>query len=233
MDAGIDATMPAFSTVMACSTSMMGAIEAAGMIDGEACNLALVGGVDSLSRIQIGLGQRLSDWLRKFQQARSLGQKIDHVTHVQLQGHPAVHPGDRQPHDRPQHGRAHRDHRQGMADRPPGAGRDRAREPPARGGRLGQGLLRRPGDPDGRRQTRHHPAQGHLAGEARAPAAVVRPHQRQGHPDRRQLLAADRRRGRRLGRLVEGPGAACRRRRRGQNWSTGRSARSISASRAC
>jgi len=84
MDAGIDATVPAFSTIMACSTSMMGAIEAAGMIDGESYNLALVGGVDSLSRIQIGLGQRLSDWLRKFQQARSLGQKIDHATHVHL-----------------------------------------------------------------------------------------------------------------------------------------------------
>jgi acetyl-CoA C-acetyltransferase len=85
MDARIDATVPAFSTIMACSTSMMGAIEAAGMIDGESYNLALVGGVDSLSRIQIGLGQRLSDWLRKFQQARSLGQKIDQVTHVHLQ----------------------------------------------------------------------------------------------------------------------------------------------------
>jgi acetyl-CoA C-acetyltransferase len=84
MDAGIDAAVPAFSTVMACSTSMMGAIEAAGMIDGDTYNLALVGGVDSLSRIQIGLGQRLSDWLRKFQQARSLGQKIDQAMHVQL-----------------------------------------------------------------------------------------------------------------------------------------------------
>jgi acetyl-CoA C-acetyltransferase len=84
MDAGIDARVPAFSTVMACSTSMMAAIEAAGMIDGDSYNLALVGGVDSLSRVQIGLGQRLSDWLRKFQQARSLGQKLDHVTHVQL-----------------------------------------------------------------------------------------------------------------------------------------------------
>jgi len=84
MDAGIDATTPAFSTVMACSTSMMGAIEAAGMIDGDTYNLALVGGVDSLSRVQVGLGQKLSDWLRKFQQARSLGQKLDHITHVQL-----------------------------------------------------------------------------------------------------------------------------------------------------
>src|SRR5215831_6085892 len=84
MDAGIDPTTPAFSTVMACSTSMMGAIEAAGMIDGDAYNLALVGGVDSLSRVQIGLGQKLSDWMRKFQQTRSLGQKLDHITHVQL-----------------------------------------------------------------------------------------------------------------------------------------------------
>ena len=32
-----------------------------------------------MSRVQIGLGQKLSDWLRKFQQARSLGQKIDQV----------------------------------------------------------------------------------------------------------------------------------------------------------
>jgi acetyl-CoA C-acetyltransferase len=84
MDAGIDPATPAFSTVMACSTSMMGAIEAAGMIDGGSYDLALVGGVDSLSRVQIGLGQRLSDWLRKFQQARSLGQKLDHATHVHL-----------------------------------------------------------------------------------------------------------------------------------------------------
>lgn len=84
MDAGIDPTIPAYSTIMACSTSMIGAIEAAGMIDGDSCNLALVGGVDSLSRVQIGLGQKLSDWLRKFQQARSLGQKLDHVTHMQL-----------------------------------------------------------------------------------------------------------------------------------------------------
>lgn len=84
MDAGVDATVPAFSTVMACSTSMMGAIEAAGMIDGDVRNLALVGGVDSLSRIQVGLGQSLSDWLRKFQQARSLGQKLDKLTDLHL-----------------------------------------------------------------------------------------------------------------------------------------------------
>jgi acetyl-CoA C-acetyltransferase len=76
MDAGVAPTIPAFSTVMACSTSMIGAIEAAGMINGVNRNLALVGGVESMSRVQIGLGQSLSDWLRKVQQARSLGQKV-------------------------------------------------------------------------------------------------------------------------------------------------------------
>ena len=80
MDAGVAPTIPAFSTVMACSTSMMGAIEAAGMIDGVNRNLALVGGVESMSKIQLGLGQSLSDWIRKFQQARSLGQKVSHVS---------------------------------------------------------------------------------------------------------------------------------------------------------
>jgi len=84
MDAGVAPTIPAFSTVMACSTSMIGAIEAAGMINGVNRNLALVGGVESMSRIQLGLGQSLSDWLRRFQQARSLGQKISHVSDLKL-----------------------------------------------------------------------------------------------------------------------------------------------------
>lgn len=84
MDAGATATIPAFSTVMACGTSMTGAIEAAGMINGVNRNLALVGGVESMSRIQLGLGQPLSDWVRKFQQARSLGQKVAHITELKL-----------------------------------------------------------------------------------------------------------------------------------------------------
>jgi len=84
MDAGVAPTIPAFSTVMACSTSMTGAIEAAGMIDGVNRNLALVGGVESLSRIQLGLGQSLSDWIRRFQQARTPGQKVDHISSLQF-----------------------------------------------------------------------------------------------------------------------------------------------------
>jgi acetyl-CoA C-acetyltransferase len=79
MDAGADATIPAFSTVMACSTSMAGAFEAAGMIDGEARNLALVGGAESMSRVQIGLGQDLSDWVAGFQRAKGVGGRLTHL----------------------------------------------------------------------------------------------------------------------------------------------------------
>ena len=80
MDAGIDASIPAFSTVMACSTSMIGAFEAAGMIDGEARNLALVGGVESMSRVQIGLTPNLSDWLRGFMGARTIPERLQHLS---------------------------------------------------------------------------------------------------------------------------------------------------------
>jgi len=79
MDAGVGATVPAFATVMACSTSMVGVFEAAGMLDGRGRDLALVGGVDSMSRVQIGLSQPLSDWMRKFQLARSLGDRVSHL----------------------------------------------------------------------------------------------------------------------------------------------------------
>jgi len=84
MDAGVPPAIPAFATVMACATSMIGAIEATGMIDGVDRTLALVGGVESMSRVQLGLGQRLSDWLRKFQQARSLGERISHVADLKI-----------------------------------------------------------------------------------------------------------------------------------------------------
>jgi len=80
LDAGIDPTIPAFSTIMACSTSMVGVFEAAGMIDGESRNLALVGGVESMSRVQFGLGQNLSDWLHGLQNARTIGQKLQHLS---------------------------------------------------------------------------------------------------------------------------------------------------------
>ena len=68
-----DRTIPSFSTVMACSTSMVAAFEAAGMLDDvRGRSLALVGGAEAMSRIQIGLSPGLSDDLRKFLEARDL-----------------------------------------------------------------------------------------------------------------------------------------------------------------
>lgn len=76
LDAKLDPTTPAVSTVMACSTSMVGVFEAAGML-GPARQLALVGGTEAMSRVQIGLTQGLSDWLRAVMQARTLGARVD------------------------------------------------------------------------------------------------------------------------------------------------------------
>jgi acetyl-CoA C-acetyltransferase len=76
IEAGLDQTIPAFSTVLACSTSMVAAFEAAGMLGRGGKELALVGGVECMSRVQIGLSQNLSDWLRRLGQARSATQRL-------------------------------------------------------------------------------------------------------------------------------------------------------------
>jgi acetyl-CoA C-acetyltransferase len=76
IDAGLDQAIPAFSTVLACSTSMVAAFEAAGMLGRGGKELALVGGVECMSRVQVGLSQNLSDWLRRFGQARSAAQRL-------------------------------------------------------------------------------------------------------------------------------------------------------------
>jgi len=76
IDAGLDQSVAAFSTVLACSTSMVAAFEAAAMLGHGGKELALVGGVESMSRVQIGLAQNFSDWLRRFAQARSIAQRL-------------------------------------------------------------------------------------------------------------------------------------------------------------
>ncbi len=73
LDSKIGPTIPAFTVVMACSTSMAGVFAAAASIGQGDTHLALVGGVDSLSNIQIGLRQRASNWLRRLSQSRGFG----------------------------------------------------------------------------------------------------------------------------------------------------------------
>jgi acetyl-CoA C-acetyltransferase len=76
LEAKLDPHVPTFTTIMQCSTSMVGAFEAAGMLGTGSRALALVGGVESMTRVQIGLGQNLSDWLRRVVQARDFSQRL-------------------------------------------------------------------------------------------------------------------------------------------------------------
>ncbi len=69
LESKLDPHVPTFTTIMQCSTSMVGALEAAGML-GQRAALAMVGGVESMSRVQIGLNQNFSVWLRRMFQSR-------------------------------------------------------------------------------------------------------------------------------------------------------------------
>src|SRR4051812_15180447 len=83
VQAGLDQSTPAFSPVVAGSTSMLAVFEAAQM-GGPDVEVALCGGVEAMSRVQIGLRQNLSDWIRRFGQARSFGQRIDLISELRL-----------------------------------------------------------------------------------------------------------------------------------------------------
>ena len=76
LEAKLDPHVPTFTTIMQCSTSMVGVFEAAGMLGQKHAALAMVGGVESMSRVQIGLGQNLSVWLRRVFQARSAADRL-------------------------------------------------------------------------------------------------------------------------------------------------------------
>lgn len=61
-EAGFDPAIPAFSTVLACSTSFVAMTEAAGMIArGTSEHLALVGGVETMSHVPIALKMEVAD----------------------------------------------------------------------------------------------------------------------------------------------------------------------------
>ena len=83
LDAELDPTVPAYSVILACASSMTAAMAAGGMLQEGVRDLAIVGGVESMSRTQIGLNQNFSDWLRHFIQARSLGAKLEQFTELQ------------------------------------------------------------------------------------------------------------------------------------------------------
>jgi acetyl-CoA C-acetyltransferase len=62
-EAGVDPRIPAYSTIMACSTSFMATLQAAGMIGRGGMHLALAGGVESMSHVAIALKYRVAERL--------------------------------------------------------------------------------------------------------------------------------------------------------------------------
>ncbi len=64
LDAKLDPTVPAYSVVLACSTSMIAAFSAAGMV-GPGIDVALVGGSEVMSRPPIGLTVAATEHLRE------------------------------------------------------------------------------------------------------------------------------------------------------------------------
>jgi acetyl-CoA C-acetyltransferase len=62
-EAELDPRIPAYSTIMACSTSFMATLQAAGMIGRGGMHLALVGGVESMSHVPIALKYKVAEGL--------------------------------------------------------------------------------------------------------------------------------------------------------------------------
>jgi acetyl-CoA C-acetyltransferase len=60
---------------------MAAVFEAAGLL-GKDIHVAMCGGVESMSRVQIGVSQGLSDWIRRLSQARSFGDRVDRFLEV-------------------------------------------------------------------------------------------------------------------------------------------------------
>ena len=59
----LDRHIPAYSTIMACSTSFGGTLQAAGMLGRGGAHLALVGGVESMSHVPIALKYKVAERL--------------------------------------------------------------------------------------------------------------------------------------------------------------------------
>jgi acetyl-CoA C-acetyltransferase len=92
LDAELDPTVPTSSVVMQCSTSMVAALDLGGRIGRGVGELGLAGGTESMTHVQVGLTQPLSDWLRRLSQARDWKKRAEiaaqlpaHEVHLHLQ----------------------------------------------------------------------------------------------------------------------------------------------------
>src|SRR5277367_5562700 len=69
LEAKLDPTVPTSTVIMQCSTSMMAAFDLAGLIGRGNGELAIAGGAESMTHVQLGLTQGMSDWVRRVAQA--------------------------------------------------------------------------------------------------------------------------------------------------------------------
>jgi acetyl-CoA C-acetyltransferase len=79
LESGLDPTVPTWTVVMQCSTSMMAAFNVAGMVGRGVAELGLAGGSESMSHVQTGLSQRLSDKMRRIAGARRWSQRLREI----------------------------------------------------------------------------------------------------------------------------------------------------------
>jgi len=76
LEAGLDPRTPTFTTILQCCTSMVAAFQAAAFLGRPGLDLALVGGSETASRVQIGLSTDLSVGLRRILQGKSAARKL-------------------------------------------------------------------------------------------------------------------------------------------------------------
>jgi acetyl-CoA C-acetyltransferase len=84
LESKLDPHVPTFTTIMQCSTSMAGVFEAVGILGERRAALAMVGGVESMSRVQIGLTENMSVWLRRIAQARGTAERVHRLRGLHL-----------------------------------------------------------------------------------------------------------------------------------------------------
>ncbi|MCG8466919.1 MAG: acetyl-CoA C-acyltransferase [Gemmatimonadetes bacterium] len=82
LDSGLDPEVPAQGIVQACATSIAAATHAAGQVAAGRSDLALCGGVESMSHTQIGLSRGLSKTIRRTGTAGSVGRMVKHLGQI-------------------------------------------------------------------------------------------------------------------------------------------------------
>lgn len=79
VEAGLNPSVPSLSTTMACATSMAAVFDAVGVMESGDKQVAMCGGVESMSNVQIGLTQSLSNWIRRLGQISGVEDVVERL----------------------------------------------------------------------------------------------------------------------------------------------------------